>query len=121
MSIGVDEVAGNVLAQGSRGCAREAEVHGSRAPERDLRPSDHRAGLETVSGQEPLGSQHVEGVGVVVSLRLASQPEARSLEAFHETVAAAEQRFVLGVERSLALAPPVEAPDLIQRPAEAPA
>ena len=41
MPIGVDEIAGNVLAQGGGGRPRQAEVHGAGTPERNLRPSDH--------------------------------------------------------------------------------
>ena len=121
MTVGVDEIAWNVLAQGGRGRARQAEVHGSRPPERDLRPADHCSGLEAVAGQEPLRGKHVEGVEVVVSLGIASRPPGGALEPLHEPVAAAEQRFVLGVEGALALTPDVEAPNLLHRPPEAPA
>ena len=118
VAVGIDEVAGNVLAQGGRGRPRQAEVHGPGTPERNLRPADHRSGLESVAGEEPLRGQHVERVEVVVPLGLASRPLSGALEPLHEAVAAAEQRLVLGVEGPLAFAPYVEAPNLLHCPAE---
>ena len=98
--------------------ARQAEVHGSGTPERNLRPADHRSDLEPVAGEESFRGQHVEGVEVVVPLRLAPRTPAGALEPLHKVVAAAEQRFVLRLERALALTSKVEAPDLLHRPAQ---
>ena len=118
MPVGVDEVAGNVLAQRSCRRARQAEVHGSGTPERNLRPADYRSDLESVTGEESFCGQHVEGVEVVVPLRLAPRAPAGTLETLHEVVAAAEQRFVLRLERALTFTSQVEAPNLLHRPAQ---
>ena len=53
VAVGVDEIAGHVLAERGRRRTRQAEVHGAAAPERDLRPARHRPDLEAVAGQEP--------------------------------------------------------------------
>ena len=119
VAVGVDEVAGHVLAESRRGRARQAEVHGPGAPERDLRPAHHRPDLEPVAGQEPFRGQDAEGVDVVVAFRLPAGSPVRSLEPLHEPVAAAKQRLVVRFERAAALAQGVEAGNLPHRPLQA--
>ena len=119
VAVGVDEVAGHVLAESRRGRARQAEVHGAGAPERDLRPAHHRPDLEPVAGQESFRGQDAEGVDVVVALRLPAGPPVRSLEPLHEPVAAAKQRLVIRFERAATLALGVEAGNLPHRPLQA--
>ena len=103
MPVGIDEIAGDILADRGRGRPGQIEVHGARAPEGDLRPANHGADFQTVSRQEPLGGEHAVRIEVVVPLRLAAMP-APPLQPFHESIAAAKQRFVLRTQRSFALA-----------------
>ena len=51
-------------------------------------------------------------------LRLAPRAPAGALEPLHEVVAAAEQRFVLRLERALTFTSQVEAPNLLHRPTQ---
>ena len=64
------------------------------------RPED-RAHLQAVAREEPLGRQHAERVDVVVALGLPAPAAIDPFEPLHETVAAAEERLVLGIQRAL--------------------
>ena len=119
VAVGVDEVAGHVLAESRRGRARQPEVHGAGAPERDLRPAHYRPDLEPVAGQESFRGQDAEGIDVVVAFGLSAGPPVRSLEPLHEPVAAAKQRLVIRFERAVTLAQGVETGNLPHRPLQA--
>ena len=119
VAVGVDEVAGHVFAQRHGRRARQAEGHGAGAPERNLRPADDGAHVQSVAGQEALRREHAEGVDVVVPFG-AGATTAFALEAFDEVVAAAEQRVVLRRQRALPFPRLVQAANLIHRPAQPP-
>ena len=94
MAVGMDEVAGDILADGGCRHARQAEVHGSGAPERDIGPANHRADFETVAGQKAFRCEYAECIEVVMAFGLAAlSPHA--LDPFHKIVTASEQGFVL--------------------------
>ena len=118
VAVGVDEVAGYVLAQRGCRCSGQGEVHGSGPPERYFRPADHRTHFQAVTRQKPLGREHVEGVVVVVTLGPATTTFG-PLQALHQVVAPPKQRFVRRFEGALTLSALVEATYLVQRPTQA--
>ena len=120
MSVGVDQIAGNILPQGGCGRPRQAEVHGPRTPERDFRPSNDGTCLKPVARKESLRSQHAVGIEVVVAFGAATR-SGGALDPLYEAVAAAEQSFVLRRERPFPLAAYVQATDLLHCPAQPPA
>ena len=115
VAVGIDEVAGNVFAQRGGRRSRQGKVHGAGLPERDVGPTDHRADLKAVTGQETLCCEHIEGIEVVVALRLAAPPR-RPFEAFYQVVAAPEQCLVRRFKGPLPLSPLVQPANLLQRP-----
>ena len=119
MAVGVDQVAGHVLAQRGGRRTRKPELRRPRLPEGHFGPACHGAGLQAVSGQEPLRGEHTEGVGVVVSLRMSPVSRRHALEPLDKPVAASAERLLGRLQASLQFLFAVQAPDLPHRPLQA--
>ena len=116
--VGVDQVAGNVLAQ--RHAGRAGQVEGERAgvPEGDLGHRLDGPRFETVAGEEAVGRQHVEGVRVVLPLGVAAARTGLPLEPLDQALATAQQSLVFGVESAFPALDLVQPSHLRERPVQ---
>ena len=120
VSVGVDQVARDVLAQ--RDSGRPGQVEGER-PRMPCRHLGHRLDgpcLKPVAGEEALRRQHVERVGVMVPLGVAAVCARLSLEPLDQAVTTVEESVVLRVERAVLAAGFVQPLHLGERPLQPP-
>ena len=120
LAVGVDPVAGHVLAQGNARRTRQIEVIHAADPARHFGHTEHRAGIQPVPGQEPFGSQHIVGGDVVHPFGLPALAAVGSLKPAHQPATAVVKGLLLFVKSADAAAELLELRHLVQSPVQAP-
>src|SRR5687767_3061359 len=103
MTVGVDQVAGHVLAQGHWQGTPDLPVTLTHPVTRRLVEAHHCARIQAIARKESFSGEDRVAVCIVVALSLASRAFLDTLQPFHEAIASRSESILLGIESALAL------------------
>lgn len=116
MGVGINQVAGYVLPHRQRTVAPQLPVGDVGAVAWcDVRDA-HRAGIQAVPRQKALSGKHPIGVRVIHALGLVGAAAGFTFELLDQTLTAATQGLLIGIQRALCTRNLAQTLQLVQRP-----